>query len=105
MTTAAATLSIARQRVAGTRHDNEILTRLRKATGQLNGITGMVEDGRYCIDILDQLSAVGAAIDATALILLEDHMTSCVRDAIEHGDAAERVDELAAAVRRYVRGR
>ena len=105
MTTAAATLPTARQRVAGTRHDNDILTRLRKATGQLNGITGMVEDGRYCIDILDQLSAVGAAIDATALILLEDHMNSCVRDAIEHGDAAERVDELAAAVRRYVRSR
>ena len=105
MTAATATLPSAPQRVAGVRHDGDILSRLRKAGGQLNGITGMVEDGRYCIDILDQLSAVGAAIDAIALIVLEDHMNSCVRDAIDHGDAAAKVDELAAAVRRYVRSR
>ena len=100
MTTAAIGL---RRRVPGARHDADITARLRKATGQLTGITGMVEDGRYCIDILDQLAAVTAAVDAVALILLEDHINSCVRDAIEHGDADEKVAELANAVRRYVR--
>lgn len=65
----------------------------------------MYEDGRYCIDVLDQLSAVAAATDAVALLVLEDHIRACVREAIEAGDADEKVDELVAAVRRYVRGR
>ena len=103
MTTA--TIPVTRQRVPGSRHDADILSRLRKATGQMTGIATMVEDGRYCIDVLDQLAAVTAAVDAVALILLEDHMNSCVRDAIEHGDADAKVAELAGAVRRYVRSR
>ena len=103
--TATASVVSTRQRVPGNRHDTDILSRLRKATGQLTGIATMYEDGRYCIDILDQLAAVNAAVDAVALILLEDHMNSCVRDAIAHGDADEKVTELAGAVRRYVRSR
>ena len=93
------------QRVAGTRQDADILSRLRKANGQLTGIATMVEDGRYCIDILDQLAAVTAAVDAVALILLEDHMHNCVRSAIHQGDPDAKVAELAIAVRRYVRSR
>ena len=87
------------------RKDGEIIARLRKATGQLTGITGMVEDGRYCIDVLDQLAAVGAAVDAVALLLLSDHIHACVREAIEAGDADEKVSELVSSVRRYVRSR
>ena len=100
----ASTLAVP-ERVAGSRHDAGILSRLRKATGQLTGVATMVEDGRYCIDILDQLSAVTAAVDAVALILLEDHMHNCVRDAIDNGDPDAKVAELAGAVRRYVRSR
>jgi len=87
------------------RHDTEILSRLRKANGQLTGITAMYEDGRYCVDILDQLSAARAAIDAVGLILLQDHINACVRDAINRNDADEKVTELVAAVRRFVRSR
>lgn len=94
-----------RRRIPGVRRDDDILSRLRKATGQLTGIATMYEDGRYCLDILDQLAAVTAAVDAVALILLEDHMNSCVRDAIEHGDTDDKVAELTRAVRRYVRSR
>ena len=65
----------------------------------------MYEDGRYCLDVLDQLAAVSAATDAVALLILEDHIRACVRDAIDSGDADDKVDELVAAVRRYVRGR
>ena len=65
----------------------------------------MYEDGRYCLDVLDQLAAVSAATDAVALLILEDHIRACVREAIDSGDADEKVDELVAAVRRYVRGR
>ena len=92
-------------RSPGPRQDREILSRLRKATGQLSGVTGMVEDGRYCIDVLDQLSAVAAAVDAIALLVLSDHINACVRAAIESGDSDEKVTELVGAVRRYVRSR
>jgi len=92
-------------RSPGPRQDREILSRLRKASGQLSGVTGMVEDGRYCIDVLDQLSAVAAAVDAIALLVLSDHINACVRAAIESGDSDEKVTELVGAVRRYVRSR
>jgi DNA-binding FrmR family transcriptional regulator len=92
-------------RANGPRQDAEIISRLRKATGQLAGVTRMVEDGRYCIDVLDQLSAVSAAVDAVALLVLSDHINACVRTAIESGDTDEKVTELVGAVRRYVRSR
>lgn len=78
---------------------------LRKATGQLAGITKMYEDGRYCIDVLDQLAPVTTAIDAVALLVLTEYVNACVRAAIEVGDDAaddadEKVDELVATLRR-----
>jgi len=100
----ATALPVARAtRSPGPRQDREILSRLRKATGQLSGVTGMVEDGRYCIDVLDQLTAVTAAVDAIALLVLSDHINACVRAAIESGDSDEKVTELVAGIRRYVR--
>lgn len=89
----------------GTRREAEILTRLHKASGQLAGVTAMYENGRYCIDVLDQLSAVTAALDAVALLVLTDHVNTCVREAITTGEADQKVDELAEAIRRYMRGR
>ncbi len=98
-------LALPRTRVEGSRQDEQIVSRLRKATGQLSGVTSMVEHGRYCTDVLDQLSAVTAAIDAVAVLVLSDHINSCVRAAIESGDADEKVTELMTGVRRYVRTR
>ncbi|MDQ2849082.1 MAG: metal-sensitive transcriptional regulator [Actinomycetota bacterium] len=63
----------------------------------------MVDNGRYCIDVLDQLSAVTAAIDAIAVLVLSDHINACVRHAIESSDTDEKVTELITAIRRYVR--
>ena len=94
-----------RARVPGPRRDVEIVSRLRKATGQLAGVTGMVENGRYCIDVLDQLAAITAAVDAVAVLVLHDHINACVRAAIDSGNTDEKVTELTAAVRRYVRSR
>lgn len=94
-----------RTRAAGARHGAEIVDRLRKAAGQVAGVQAMYEDGRYCIDVLDQLAAATAAIDAAALLVLEDHISTCVREALRHGDAGAKTDELVAAVRRYVRTR
>jgi len=103
MTVDTQTTQSSRARAPGARQDTEIISRLRKATGQLSGVTGMVEDGRYCIDVLDQLAAVAAAVDAVALLVLSDHINACVRSAIESGDTEEKVAELVSAVRRYVR--
>ena len=76
--------------------------RLARIEGQVRGIAKMVEDDRYCIDVLTQISAVQKAIDAVALGLLDDHVRHCVAGST--GDTqAERMDELMAAVGRLVK--
>ena len=96
-----------RQRVPGmSRRDVEILGRLRKARGQLGGVESMYGSGRYCIDVLDQLAAVRAAVDAVGLLVLEDHLNACVAaSVVDHDAAEEKIDEVVAAVRRFVRSR
>ncbi len=65
----------------------------------------MYENGRDCLDVLDQLSAVTAATDAVALLILENHVRGCVRDAINGADPDEKIDELVTVISRYIRGR
>ncbi len=81
---------------------DQLLTRLRRVEGQVRGVQGMVEDDRYCIDVLTQISAIQAALDKVALGLLDEHARHCVAGA--EGDAkAEKTDELMAAVGRLMR--
>jgi DNA-binding FrmR family transcriptional regulator len=75
-----------------------LLKRLKRIEGQVRGLQKMLEDERYCIDILTQVSATTAALDGVALGVLEDHVRHCVR---EGGD--DKVDELMAALERFVR--
>ena len=75
-----------------------LLKRLKRIEGQVRGLQKMIEDERYCIDVLTQISATTAALDGVALGVLEDHVRHCVR---EGGD--EKVDELMAALARFVR--
>ena len=79
-----------------------LLTRLRRVEGQVRGIQGMVEEDRYCIDVLTQITAVQAALDKVALGLLEDHASHCVIGA-KDSEKAERTTELMGAVRRLMR--
>ena len=80
----------------------QLLKRLRRIEGQVRGIEGMVEDDRYCIDVLTQISAVQAALDKVALGLLDEHTQHCVMGAT--GDKrVERTDELMSAVARLMR--
>lgn len=65
----------------------------------------MYENGRTCLDVLDQLSAVTAATDAVALLILKDHVRGCVQDAINGADPDEKIDELVTVVSRYIRVR
>jgi DNA-binding FrmR family transcriptional regulator len=77
---------------------NALLKRLRRIEGQVRGLQRMVEEERYCIDVVTQVSAVTAALDGVAVKLLEDHVAHCVR---EGGD--DKVEELSAAIARLVR--
>jgi DNA-binding FrmR family transcriptional regulator len=104
MTTAVVTTRTRETSHSPTGHQREIANRLRKVGGQLSGVHAMYEDGRYCLDVLDQPSAVRAATDAVALLILEDHLRDCVRDAINGDDPDEMVDELFSVISRYVRG-
>ncbi len=74
--------------------------RLRRIEGQVRGLQRMVEDDKYCIDILTQLSSVQAALRAVGMGVLDDHVRHCVRESIEHGDAEAKIEELMAAVGR-----
>ena len=64
---------------------DQLLTRLKRIEGQVRGIEGMVEDDRYCIDVITQISAVQAALDKVALGLLDDHARHCVVDGHARG--------------------
>ena len=81
------------------------LRRLKRVEGQVRGIARMIEDDKYCIDVLTQVSAVTGALQTLALSLLEEHMGSCVVDAAKAGDeqAKEKVAEASAAIARLVR--
>jgi CsoR family transcriptional regulator, copper-sensing transcriptional repressor len=88
-----------------TSHKAQVLRRLKRIEGQIRGVEKMVEEDRYCIDVLTQVSAVKAALDAVALLLLQDHTEHCVVEAIQAGDGAPKVRELNEAVERLIKGR
>lgn len=71
------------------KHKIDILNRLKRIEGQVRGVTQMVEDDRYCIDILHQVQAVKAALAKAENEILKDHAACCVAEAIASGDVAE----------------
>ena len=84
---------------------DKYLLRLRRIEGQARGLQKMVEDDKYCIDILTQISAMTSALQAVALGLLDDHLQHCVRGAAAAGDqeADEKLREASQAIARLVR--
>ncbi|GIH81249.1 metal-sensitive transcriptional regulator [Planobispora longispora] len=92
--------------MAGYSHDKQDhLKRLRRVEGQVRGLQRMVEEDKYCIDILTQVSAANRALQSFALSLLEEHMAHCVADATAKGgaEAEAKVKEAADAIARLVR--
>jgi DNA-binding FrmR family transcriptional regulator len=87
--------------------DKESLTkRLHRIEGQVRGIERMLDEDRYCIDILTQIAAVNTALQAVALKILDEHVRHCVAGALTSGDeadAATKTEELLAAVQRFAR--
>jgi DNA-binding FrmR family transcriptional regulator len=91
-----------------TNDKDALVNRLHRIEGQVRGIEKMVEDDRYCIDILTQISAVSTALEAVALQLLDQHVSHCVAGAIESGNRDEttrKTAELMEAVQRFAKTR
>jgi len=81
---------------------DQLQTRLRRIEGQIRGLQAMVEEDRYCIDVLTQISAVQAALDKVALGLMDGHARHCIANAPASGKQ-EMTDELMGAVGRLMR--
>ena len=81
----------------------QIEARLSRIEGQIRGLRKMVDEDRYCIDVLTQVSAVQSALESVALLLLRDHTEHCVAEAIRSGDGGDKVRELSEAVERLVK--
>ena len=88
-----------------THRKDDHLARLRRVEGQVRGISKMVEDDKYCIDILTQVSAATRALQSVALGLLDDHMGHCLVDAARTGGAEQdqKLKEASEAIARLVR--
>ncbi|MCG5431981.1 metal-sensitive transcriptional regulator [Mycobacterium sp. MYCO198283] len=88
-----------------TARKDDYAKRLRRIEGQVRGIARMIDDDKYCIDVLTQISAVNSALQSVALGLLEEHLGHCVAGAVAAGgdDAADKIAEASAAIARLVR--
>ena len=86
------------------RHDKTALgKRLNRIEGQVRGISRMIGEDRYCIDVLTQISAVQSALDALALRLLEHHLQGCVQNAVRSGDGDRAIEEALGVIRKFAR--
>jgi CsoR family transcriptional regulator, copper-sensing transcriptional repressor len=79
----------------------DLQDRLRRIEGQVRGLQRMVDEDKYCIDILTQVSSVQAALKAVGMGLLDDHVRHCVRESIEQGSGDQKIEELMTAVGRF----
>jgi DNA-binding FrmR family transcriptional regulator len=79
----------------------DLRQRLKKVSGQINGIDKMIEEGRYCVDIIQQILAARAALNKVALIILESHAKSCVVNAVKADKAEQSIDELLAVIKQF----
>ncbi|WP_412540634.1 metal-sensitive transcriptional regulator [Longispora sp. K20-0274] len=82
---------------------DQLLARLRRIEGQVRGIEKMVDEDRYCIDVLTQISAIQAALDKVGLGLLDGHARHCMHEGAMEGKAEEMADEMLSAVARLMR--
>lgn len=87
-----------------TQHGDQALRRLRRIEGQVRGIQKMVEQDRYCVDILTQTSAVIAALHGVEDLVMENHLNTCVADAMKSDDPnqkAEKIDEMMTVISKF----
>lgn len=80
-----------------------LLNRLKRIEGQVRGIQKMVEEDRYCVDVLVQISAINAALKKVGLTMLERHTNHCVADAIKSGNGKESIEELMKVIEQFTK--
>lgn len=79
----------------------DLRQRLKKISGQISGIDKMLEEGRYCVDIIQQILAARAALNKVALIILESHAKSCVVKAVKEDRADQSIEELMSVLKQF----
>lgn len=77
--------------------------RLSRIAGQIRGVSRMVDEDSYCIDVLTQLNSINAAIDGLRVLLLDDHVRTCVATAVKRDGGAGELEELGTVLKRFVR--
>lgn len=81
----------------------ELLKRLRRIEGQVRGVQRMVEEDRYCIEVLTQIAAIRAALDKVGIEVLDAHARGCLTAALRSGKSEEAIDELVGALERFIK--
>ena len=84
------------------KEEKDLISRLNRIEGQIRGVKAMVQDDRYCTDILVQVSAIQSALNGFSRTLLSSHIKSCVVNDIKNGDADKAVDELCETIKRML---
>ncbi|HEU5139974.1 MAG TPA: metal-sensing transcriptional repressor [Bacillales bacterium] len=79
----------------------KLTNRLKRIEGQVRGLQKMIEEDRYCVDVLVQMSAINAALKKVGYSLMERHTKTCVSDAIRHGDGDEQIQELMKVIQQF----
>jgi len=82
---------------------NALQARLKRIEGQVRGIQRMIDEDRYCVEILQQFAALSAAVDQAALLLLEDHVRGCVADAVREQREEHYINELMEIIKKVTR--
>ncbi len=82
---------------------SELKLRLKKVAGQINGIDKMLDEGRYCVDVVQQILAARAALNRVSMIILESHAKSCVVTAIKENRAEESIEELMDVLKQFTK--
>ena len=82
---------------------DDTILRLKRIEGQVKGLMKMVDEGEYCIDLINQVNAVRRALEQIALIIMKRHVESCVADAIRSKKGTEKVEELISTIDRFIR--
>jgi CsoR family transcriptional regulator, copper-sensing transcriptional repressor len=84
-------------------HKQQLQTRLRRIEGKVRGVARMIDEDKYCVDVVTQVAAIQAALDKVSLGLLDGHIRGCVREEIESGGGDAKVDELLQVMDRVLR--
>jgi DNA-binding FrmR family transcriptional regulator len=83
--------------------NENLLTRLARIEGQVRGVSKMLEEERYCIDVIEQVTAARRALEKVALLIVQRHMNNCVKDAMAEGRGEELTQELVVSLNKFLR--